>query len=376
MSFAWMGAHGDVPLDDPHAAPAWACTGCHACREACDHRNPVAQVLIDARDAFARAGKAPSGAKRVRMGFAEHDARTRLASRNVLGRSHPRVDSEASQALLIGCGYTKHAVPEARDAIDAATALSSAPVALVEGCCGLPLLLAGDKAAFARHAAGVARSLQSRARVTVVDAGCAMTLRRWYQEAGIELDVPVELLVEHAARMLDRLHRVAHTERVVRWHDPCQLGRGLGIYDAPRAVLARALGRAPDEFDDARERAGCSGAGGLLPSTMPDVARGIAAARLAAHERAGAGPPPGGPARSKRADPNTNEGAGRVVTACASSLLALRKAAAGSRTLEESGPERERGSRTLEESGPEGQRASNVAVDDLASWIARAVSTD
>jgi Fe-S oxidoreductase len=112
----------------------------------------------------------------------------------------------------------------------------------------------------------------------------------------------------------------------VRYHDPCQLGRGLGVYDAPRAVLARALGRAPDELDDRRERALCSGAGGLLPSTMPSVARAIADTRLEAHARAGGG---------------------RIVTACASSLLALRKRAA----------------------------SSSVAVDDLASWIARAIST-
>src|SRR5690349_1766618 len=28
MSLAWMCAHGDVPVDDSHASPAWACTGC------------------------------------------------------------------------------------------------------------------------------------------------------------------------------------------------------------------------------------------------------------------------------------------------------------------------------------------------------------
>ena len=40
MSAAWMAAHGDVPADGSHAAPAWACTACYGCREACDHQRP------------------------------------------------------------------------------------------------------------------------------------------------------------------------------------------------------------------------------------------------------------------------------------------------------------------------------------------------
>ncbi len=59
------------------------------------------------------------------------------------------------------------------------------------------------------------------------------------------------------------------------------------MYEAPRAVLGRLLGRAPDEFDEHREWAACSGAGGLLPSTMPETSRDIAQARLDAHGRAG-----------------------------------------------------------------------------------------
>jgi len=330
MSVAWMAAHGDVPVDASHAAPAWACTGCHGCRESCDHRNPVADVLLDTRDALVRARVEPAGARRVLDRFARHDGATRDSARALA--SHPRVRADAREALLVGCGYLRTAPREARDAVDAATALTGEPVAVVEGCCGLPLRLAGDKDAFARHAAAFARSLEGRARVTVVDAGCAMALKHHYPAAGARLDPPVELLVEQAARALPQMKHVPHEAGPVRWHDPCQLGRGLGIYEAPRAVLGRALGHAPDEFapHERREHGVCSGAGGLLPSTMPDVAKDIAAARVDAH---------------RRMTREGNEPAGRIVTACASSLRALRKSS-----------------------------SSSVAVDDLVSWIARALS--
>jgi Fe-S oxidoreductase len=320
MSAAWMAAHGDTPISRSHAAPAWACTGCFGCREACDHRNPVADVLLDARDALARAGVAPEGATRVLAGFARHDAETRAAARELAARTGcvPR----AADGLLVGCGYLRAAPSEARDAVAAATQLAGGPVAIVEACCGLPLRLAGDARAFARHARDTARELAGYARVIVVDAGCALALRRRFPEAGVDVPARVELLVELAARRLSDLSAVPRDRsEKVRWHDPCQLGRGLGIYDAPRAVLGRALGRPPDELDDRREYAGCSGAGGLLPSTMPEAARRIADARLEAHVLAGGG---------------------RVVTACASSLVALRKR----------------------------PRSPSIAVDDLVTWIA------
>jgi Fe-S oxidoreductase len=320
MSIAWMSAHGDVPIDASHAAPAWACTGCFACREWCDHRNPVTGVLLDARDALARNHALPEAAAKVLRRFAHHDEDTRAAA-GELAR-HPQVRADARDGLLVGCSYLRAARREAREAVDATTVLLGRPVAVVQTCCGLPLRLAGDRTAFADHARSVARSLESRRRLIVVDAGCAVALERLYPEVGVPLAPKVELLVQLAARCLSALSPSPHGAEPVRWHDPCQLGRGLGVYDAPRSVLARVLGRPPDEFDECREQAVCSGAGGLLPSTMPEVSRAIAEARIEAHARAGGG---------------------RVVTACASSLLALRKRTSG----------------------------TAVAVDDLVTWIAR-----
>jgi Fe-S oxidoreductase len=322
MSLAWMAAHGDVPIDGSHAAPAWACTGCFGCRELCDHRNPVADALLDARAALVSrggAGIAPDGARRVLAGFAEHEERTRALTRLLVAQAGGEHEPASPTALLVGCGYVRAASPQARDAVIAAAGIVGGPVAVVEGCCGLPLRLAGNADGFRAHARALARSLESarKERLLVADAGCALALHRRYSEAGVELQpgMRVEVLVEAAARWLSEGRGPAKggkpDERTVLWHDPCQLGRGLGIYEAPRAVLAHVLGRSPGELSSSREQAVCSGAGGLLPSTMPAVSRAIARARLDDARKAAA--------------------AGRavaVVTGCASSLLALRKAAA------------------------------------------------
>jgi Fe-S oxidoreductase len=310
MSMSYFAAHGDVAMDASHARPAWACTGCLACRESCDHRNDVAATLYTAREGFVGKGVAPAPATRAAARFPAHTRATRQAVQELA--AHPSVRADASTALLVGCAYARALPDEAHACVDAAAGLVGGPVALVSGCCGLPLLHAGDGAGFKRQAALVAGETSGK-RVLVADAGCAMALRVHYPRVGVAMDADVELLVETAARSIHRLGRRREAASgPVRYHDSCQLGRGLGVYDAPRAILRKALGRAPEEFDTRREKATCSGAGGLLPQTMPDVSRAIAAARLAEHER---------------------DGGGRIVTACASSLLAFRRRGAHAEDL-------------------------------------------
>lgn len=292
MSTAWFVANGDVPIESSTALPAWACTGCLHCREACDHQNDVAATLFDVRAALVAERAGPPAAHAVIDAFARRDGEARAAAKGLGGRG--------PEVLVVGCAYFRKAPEEARDVVRAATRLLGHAPRVLEGCCGLPLLLAGDREGFARHAERVARELGD-AKVVVHDAGCALALRTRYPEAGVQAP-HVELLVELAARELSRL-RPAPRPEPVRWHDPCALGRGLGVYDAPRAVLARVLGAPPLEFDRARNDAVCSGAGGLLPVTMPDIARAIARTRTA----------------------ETKE---PIVTACASSLVAFRRAGA------------------------------------------------
>lgn len=319
MSMAYFVAQGDVALDRSFAAPAWACTSCFSCRESCDHRNDVASTLLAARYGLLTHGLAPERVAQSVAKFPSHQDKTRQAVREL--SAHEAVRSDSRDALLIGCGYARGAMTEARDAITATAALLGGPVTLVETCCGMPLLSAGDHEGFARQAALLAEETKRFDRIIVADAGCAMALRKRYAEHGVTLSARVELLIEHAAKELARLAVLGDGGESVRYHDPCQLGRGLGLFDEPRAILGKILGRAPDEFPQRREHAVCSGGGGLLPVSMPETARGIADTRLDEHERAGGG---------------------RIVTACASSLISLRK-------------------------------RGRAPVDDIVGWIARAV---
>ncbi len=295
MSLSWFASRGVVPADAAHASVAWACTGCHNCRENCDHRNPVADTLGDARGDFFAAGVAPEAVVRS---AARQSARAAALEAGLHSlRALPGVDARSRRALLVGCAYVRTLPEEARDAVTA-TVLLAGDVRLVDACCGMPLYAAGDRQGFEAERRRFEDAIAGADELFVVDPGCAMTLQ----------DRQPTLLVDLALRHLGRLaHLPALSRRTLRWHDPCQLGRGLGRYEEPRSVLGRILGRAPEEFARRRAGAACSGAGGLLPVSMPEVSRAIAGDRISEHDK---------------------QGGGSIVTACASSLRRLRSSGA------------------------------------------------
>jgi heterodisulfide reductase subunit D len=89
--------------------------------------------------------------------------------------------------------------------------------------------------------------------------------------------------VEAMAEMVQegRLPMKAGREMVVTYHDPCDLGRKGGIYEAPRQVLRALPGVTFVEMDSRRETALCCGGGGNLETFDPDLGAEVAAKRLA-----------------------------------------------------------------------------------------------
>src|SRR6185369_13132819 len=260
MSSAWFGARGDLPLDGDLAATGWGCSGCHRCTSFCEHKNPVADTLYAARAQYRDAGLAPAA---VQASERRHPQRGTEASAALRELSRePGVRADAKVALLVGCAYLRKAPAEARAMVRSVAALLG-PVRLISGCCGAPLLHAGDRAGFDEARTRIEEQLGNARPFVVGDPGCALAL-------GSSRALPfVRLAADHAHR-LQKIPGFGEAAQV-RFHDPCALGRGLGEYEAPRLVLARALGRQPDEFAEQRESAECSGGGALLPIAMPET---------------------------------------------------------------------------------------------------------
>ena len=123
-------------------------------------------------------------------------------------------------------------------------------------CCGRPLNLAGETDS-ARRMMRYNTELFRKHGITTLVTSCPICLKVFRED----YDLPgIEVL--HHSEYIHRLLRtgrlaVAHGATRFTYHDPCELGRGSGIYDEPRAVIG-AVGELLEPAST-RENALCCG---------------------------------------------------------------------------------------------------------------------
>lgn len=132
-------------------------------------------------------------------------------------------------------------------------------------CCGRPLMLSGETDA-ARKMVAYNTDLFRRYEIKTLVTSCPICLRVFrehYRLDGIE--------VLHHSEYIDRLIAegrigLKHSDLTYTYHDPCELGRGLGIYDAPRRVVT-AVGRLVEASHNRKDALCC---GSSLANTVID----------------------------------------------------------------------------------------------------------
>ncbi len=272
---------GELPLDTTSSASLYGCTGCGACTEACRHEITPGRHLFTGR-ALAESGEAGHPAlvgltHRLRT-VAERAAQTVAAQIPEARRA-----TRGPTALFPACQAPELA-PTALTLFDRAQA--HLPVAKVSRLCGgYPLLAGGLPDAFRLHAETLSHELAGFDRVAVACPACAWAMKVEYPAHG----VPLRPTVIHTSQLLAEVaDRLTPTRKLPAafYHDPCYLGRHLGLYEPPRQALRLALDEVR-EFSRCRATSECSGGGGLLPITMPKTAAAIARARLSEVHEAG-----------------------------------------------------------------------------------------
>ena len=131
-------------------------------------------------------------------------------------------------------------------------------------CCGRPLMMAGRMEE--------AKALIERNRELILSSGCDTLLLSCpicYRVFAQEYDLPPEIRVVHHSVYFEelaaagRLPMPRQSQRPLVYHDPCELGRGCGIYEQPRSLLSR-VGRVVEAEKHHAESICCGGSLGSL----------------------------------------------------------------------------------------------------------------
>lgn len=174
----------------------------------------------------------------------------------------------------------------ARNAVRLLNAVGIEPVLLPdERCCGHDLLWQGDTAGFRRLAERNIEQLSAAGAETVVFA-CPEGLRTFRLDYP-RLFGPLGFRSVHITELLlERDFHPGSLSAAVTFHDPCRLGRHLGIYDPPRRLLEAVPGLELREMPRARAAATCCG--GTCWMECGAAVKSMQSARLAEAEATGA----------------------------------------------------------------------------------------
>lgn len=154
-----------------------------------------------------------------------------------------------------------------------------------EPCCGSVMIRTGKVESAKENAERIKIAFDQAGaeRIVVSCPGCLNTLKTDFPERfGIKLPEVIHI-VEFAAEIIrngDLDFRGLGEKRKVTYHDPCHLGRELGIYEAPREILRAIPGIELVEMETKRAAALCCGSGGGVRSYDPDLAKRIGADRI------------------------------------------------------------------------------------------------
>ena len=135
-------------------------------------------------------------------------------------------------------------------------------------CCGRPLLLAGRQEE-ARQLMEKNRKLIEASGAGILLVSCAICYRIFKEEYDL-IGVEVMHYTEYFNRLLkEGKLKVSNSHKTLVYHDPCDLGRGCGIYDAPREAL-RAAGQLVPALKERQESICCGGSVGSLTLRYED----------------------------------------------------------------------------------------------------------
>lgn len=304
----------------------WLCLGCEMCGAHCPNEIDIGEVMIALKQMAGEEGFRAEDCQQLRQLLVDYllqrpetviderlcegiarlnslsqtitaqhnitgdDNETRLIWSQNLERAPAGLDGRRGAEIVyfVGCVASffprSYRVPQAFASILETADVDFTTLGGQEWCCAYPLLSMGrleEAETLIQHNVQQVKKLGA-SRVTFACPSCYHMWKLVYPDVlGRELDLDVL----HATELLDELitsQAIPLGELPVRvtYHDPCDLGRKSGVFEAPRRVLRSIPGLTLVEMGNCGRISECCGGGGNLESFDPDVITEVSARRV------------------------------------------------------------------------------------------------
>ncbi len=264
---------GNIQPSEDLAKRLYQCMLCLNCKAVCPAQIKVSSIIRAARERLVERGYLPDAFKPALAAMIDA-ANPLLAPKEKRADSYPAqykkaVPGKTDTLLHLGCVTSFQDVkiiPAFMQILDKA-GVDYGALGEEETCCGYLAYLVGDTQTFKRamQIHDEQTNTYKPKQLVTSCAGCLKTFRDLYPHYGGGNGYTVLHAVEFIEQLINegklKFKGEAKPLRAV-YHDPCDMGRHMGVYEPPRNVIKALPGVELVEFPLNREKAKCCGGGG------------------------------------------------------------------------------------------------------------------
>jgi len=251
----------------------WSCLTCQLCSQRCPVDVRYSDYMRDMRAEAVKQGRWGNPSHAGALHYIMEMMASPALKPNRTGWIDKKLRTKETGEILyfVGClpfyqdffakDFNFEPISIARDTVRILNSLGIEPVVMAdERCCGHDLYWLGRLDEFDELAKLNMKAIEDAGAKTVITAcpECASSLKQLYPERLGKLGVKVLHIAELVAENTAKFKFNGFTKEVA-FHDPCRLGRYLGIYEQPRQSLQAIPGVQLKEMPHNRRGAICCG---------------------------------------------------------------------------------------------------------------------